>query len=46
VKGTPTFFLGLTEPNDPKITAQKTIVGAKSYSEFREAIESLHVDLK
>jgi len=41
VKVTPTFFLGLTEPSDPKIMAQKTIVGAKPYTDFREAIESL-----
>jgi predicted DsbA family dithiol-disulfide isomerase len=26
VKVTPTFLLGLTEPNNPKITVQKTIV--------------------
>jgi protein-disulfide isomerase len=41
VKVTPTFFLGLTEPNNPKITAQNMIVGAKSYSSFKEAIDSL-----
>jgi protein-disulfide isomerase len=39
VKVTPTFFLGLAEPNNPKIT----IVGAKSYADFKEAIDSLVV---
>jgi protein-disulfide isomerase len=41
VKVTPTFFLGLAEPNNPKITVQKTILGAKSYTDFKEAIDSL-----
>lgn len=41
VKVTPTFLLGLTEPNNPKITVQNMIVGAKSYSSFKEAIDSL-----
>jgi protein-disulfide isomerase len=43
VKVTPTFLLGLTEPNNPKITIQKTIVGAKPYTDFKEAIDSLLV---
>jgi protein-disulfide isomerase len=42
VKVTPTFFLGLTESGNPKITAQKTIVGAKPYTDFKDAIDSLH----
>lgn len=41
VTGTPTFFLGLTVPNDPKVKALKTIVGAESYANFKDAIESL-----
>ena len=41
VKVTPTFLLGLTEPNSPKIAAQKTIVGAKPYGHFKEAIDGL-----
>jgi protein-disulfide isomerase len=43
VKVTPTFFLGLAEPNNPKITIQNMIVGAKSYADFKEAIDSLVV---
>jgi protein-disulfide isomerase len=41
VKITPTFFLGLAEPNNTKITVQKTILGAKPFSDFKEAIDSL-----
>jgi protein-disulfide isomerase len=41
VKVTPTFLLGFTEPNSPKIAVQKTIVGAKSYADFKEAIDGL-----
>ena len=43
VKVTPTFFLGFAEPNNPKITIQNMIVGAKSYANFKEAIDSLLV---
>lgn len=41
VQGTPTFFLGLTEPNDTQITAVKIIRGAQPYAAFKQAIESL-----
>jgi protein-disulfide isomerase len=41
VQGTPTFFLGLTEPNDTKVKAVRIIRGAQPYTVFKEAIESL-----
>jgi protein-disulfide isomerase len=41
VKVTPGFLLGLTESNNPEITVQKTIVGAKPYTDFKEAIDGL-----
>ena len=41
VKVTPTFLLGLTEPNSPKMAVQKTIVGAKPYTDFKEAMDGL-----
>lgn len=41
VKVTPTFLLGLTEPNNPKVKAQKIISGAAPYTSFKEAIDSL-----
>lgn len=41
VQGTPTFFLGLTEPNDTQITAVKIIRGAQPYAAFKQAIENL-----
>jgi protein-disulfide isomerase len=41
VKVTPTFLLGRTEPNSPKVAIQKTIVGAKSYGDFKEVIDGL-----
>jgi protein-disulfide isomerase len=39
--GTPTFFLGLTDPKGSEVKAVKRIVGAQSYSAFKDAIDSL-----
>jgi protein-disulfide isomerase len=41
VRGTPTFFLGLTEPGSDKITAVTAIRGAHPYASFEAAIEKL-----
>ena len=41
ITGAPTFLLGLTVHNDPKVKILKTLVGAKSYASFKEAIDSL-----
>ncbi len=41
ITGAPTFLLGLTVPNNPKVKILKTLVGAKSYASFKEAIDSL-----
>ena len=41
VKGAPTFFLGLTDPNDSKIKALQVIRGAEPYNTFKEAIDKL-----
>lgn len=41
VSGTPTFFLGRTERNDPNIKATKMLEGAQPYPSFKEAIDSL-----
>ena len=41
VQGTPTFFLGLTEPNGTEVKALRMITGAQPYNNFKEAIESL-----
>ena len=41
VKGTPTFFLGVTEPGSNMLKAVKVLRGAQSYATFRAAIESL-----
>jgi len=40
VNQTPTFFLGLTEPNNPKVKVLTVITGAKPYSVFKAAIDS------
>ena len=40
VNQTPTFFLGLTEPNSPKVKVLTVIAGAKPYAVFKAAIES------
>ncbi len=41
VRGTPAFFLGLTDPKNPKVKVQRTISGAQAYSGFQTAIEDL-----
>lgn len=41
VSGTPTFFLGVTDPNAPKFKASRVLTGAHSYKRFKEAIEAL-----
>jgi protein-disulfide isomerase len=41
VRATPTFFLGLTEPNDSKVKALRVIRGAQPYARFKEAIDGL-----
>lgn len=40
VNQTPTFFLGLTEPNSPKVKVLTVITGAKPYAVFKAAIDS------
>ena len=41
VAGTPTFFVGPTIPNSPTLKVANTLVGAKPYSAFKEAIDAL-----
>lgn len=41
VKGTPTFFLGITDPNDTKVKSLRVIRGAEPYTVFNEAIDKL-----
>ena len=41
VRGTPTFFVGSTEPGDAPVKAQRAITGAQPYQAFKEVIESL-----
>ncbi len=42
VRGTPSFFLGLTDPDDPsKFTATTMLRGAQSYAAFKKAIDGL-----
>jgi protein-disulfide isomerase len=40
VRGTPSFFLGLTDEKDSKVKATKMLRGAQPYAQFKEAIES------
>lgn len=40
-RGTPTFFLGMTEPQKSEIKAIKRIVGAQSFDNFKQAIDEL-----
>lgn len=41
VTGTPTFLVGLTQPNDPKIKVVRVLRGAQPYSAFKVALDSL-----
>jgi len=41
VRGTPTFFVGLTDPKSAKLKAVRRIVGAQPYSAFKSAIDEL-----
>ena len=41
VRGTPIFFVGVSEGEDTKIKVPKVIRGAKPYIEFKEAFDSL-----
>ena len=41
VRGTPTFFVGLTEPNSGTLKAVRRIVGAQPYGAFKAAIDDL-----
>jgi protein-disulfide isomerase len=39
--GTPTFFIGLTDPKSSDIKAVRKIVGAQSYAAFKDAFDTL-----
>ena len=39
--GTPTFFIGLTDPKGTEIKAVRKIVGGQSYAAFKDAIDTL-----
>ncbi len=41
VRGTPTFFIGISEGEDTNIKLLKLIRGAKPYIEFKQAFDSL-----
>ena len=41
IRGTPAFFLGITEPNRDTITAVAAIRGAHPFAKFQEEIEKL-----
>jgi protein-disulfide isomerase len=39
--GTPTFFLGATDPKSAEVKTTKKLVGAQPYAAFKDAIDSL-----
>jgi protein-disulfide isomerase len=39
--GTPTFFLGMTDPKSAEVKTLKKLVGAQPYAAFKDAIDSL-----
>jgi protein-disulfide isomerase len=46
VNGTPSFFLGVTDPSDAKVKVLRTIRGAQPFGTFKEAVESLLLSLQ
>jgi protein-disulfide isomerase len=44
VRGTPTFYLGLTQPNEAPVKAVKVIRGAQPWAAFKQAIDELLAD--
>ncbi len=41
VTGTPSFFLGVPQPNQPTVKVVRVLKGAQPYTSFEEAIDSL-----
>jgi predicted DsbA family dithiol-disulfide isomerase len=41
VTGTPSFFLGYTEPDGKTVTSERMLVGAQAYPSFKAAIDGL-----
>ncbi|MCI0352248.1 MAG: DsbA family protein [Acidobacteriales bacterium] len=41
VRGTPAFFLGLTDPKESRLKAMTFVSGAQPYATFKEAIDKL-----
>jgi protein-disulfide isomerase len=41
INGTPTFFIGLSDPKSSEIKAVRKIVGAQNYAAFKTAIDTL-----
>jgi len=44
VNGTPTFFIGLSDPKPSEIKSARKIVGAQNYAALKAAIDSLLVE--
>jgi protein-disulfide isomerase len=44
VNGTPTFFVGFSDPTSAEIKAVKMIVGAQNYGAFKSVLDSLLVE--
>jgi len=41
VRGTPSFFIGLTDPNGSTVKPLKMLRGARPYQDFKDALDSL-----
>lgn len=46
VTGTPTFFLGVTNPNDGKVQVISKLVGARPYDAFKQVIDNALAEAK
>ncbi len=41
VRGTPTFFIGRTNPNSSSVKVLKMVRGAQAYANFKQVLDSL-----
>lgn len=46
VNGTPTFFIGLTSPNDSKVKVIRALKGAAPFANFKEVIDGILASAK
>ncbi len=41
VRGTPTFFIGMTNPSSSSVKVLRMVRGAQAYANFKQALDSV-----